>query len=485
MRYTFFLIILLIGGVKDGWAGALTICDAGGRQLEPRIASDGKDFLVVWEDGRSGILDIFGRIIRGGTLLDTFAIYKGTVDNWYPRVVWNGENYLVVWSANEQIVYGQFIDKDGSLVGSTFVIAAGAFRRHLAIASNGDNHLVLWTQMKSDTCDIYATLVSKNGDSIAAPFAITTAPDSQAFPKAIAINSKNYIVVWEDRRSGNYDIYGRKLDPNGSFIDGEILVCEGAMGVNARKPSIASAGDTVIVVWEENDGWMFGYYNIWCDILDASLTLLYEDSIVSFTGEDQRDPVVTKSPTYCDKNRFLVSWHDYRDDPSKADVYYTEVNSKGSCNKDGIQITSLSGDEWKTDISAMDWYATGGFLVVWKDENNLPPTDPSNICGYIWECPLSIEETSYPKMETIYATPNPFITVVRVQWSGISEKQELRLQIYDLSGRLVKTLTPNPLSLTTAVEWDGKDEKGKKVLPGIYFAKLSDKPHCILKLIKF
>ena len=67
--------------------------------------------------------------------------------------------------------------------------------------------------------------------------------------------------------------------------------------------------------------------------------------------------------------------------------------------------------------------------------------------------------------------PNPFTTVTSVKWSGISEKQELSLQIYDLSGRLVKTLATNHLPLTTAVEWDGTDACGKKETPGIYFVK--------------
>jgi flagellar hook assembly protein FlgD len=67
--------------------------------------------------------------------------------------------------------------------------------------------------------------------------------------------------------------------------------------------------------------------------------------------------------------------------------------------------------------------------------------------------------------------PNPFTSVVSVQCSGISEGQKISLQIYDLSGRLVKSfsLITNHLPLTTAVSWDGRDNNGKEVKSGVYF----------------
>jgi flagellar hook assembly protein FlgD len=49
----------------------------------------------------------------------------------------------------------------------------------------------------------------------------------------------------------------------------------------------------------------------------------------------------------------------------------------------------------------------------------------------------------------------------------------LQLQIYDLAGRVVKSLpVPNPQSPITKVIWDGKDNLGEKASPGVYFVKL-------------
>ena len=49
------------------------------------------------------------------------------------------------------------------------------------------------------------------------------------------------------------------------------------------------------------------------------------------------------------------------------------------------------------------------------------------------------------------------------------------MKIYDLAGRLVKTLFDSELSTLNSqlsVVWDGKDKNGKKVGSGVYFYKL-------------
>ena len=50
----------------------------------------------------------------------------------------------------------------------------------------------------------------------------------------------------------------------------------------------------------------------------------------------------------------------------------------------------------------------------------------------------------------------------------------MEIQIYDLSGRLVRNLSlPTAYSLLpTGVAWDGRDSAGRRVAPGIYFVKL-------------
>jgi len=68
--------------------------------------------------------------------------------------------------------------------------------------------------------------------------------------------------------------------------------------------------------------------------------------------------------------------------------------------------------------------------------------------------------------QNIKVFPNPFTTELSVACSGIKKGQKVTLEVYDVSGRLVKSvpLTTNHLSLGTDLK------------PGIYFLKLNGKP---------
>ena len=80
--------------------------------------------------------------------------------------------------------------------------------------------------------------------------------------------------------------------------------------------------------------------------------------------------------------------------------------------------------------------------------------------------------------------PNPFTAVTSVQFSvpsGFGD-QRTSLRIYDVCGRLTKTLfdeviTTDHLPLTTAVSWDGTDDTGEAVASGVYFYRLTASKH--------
>ncbi len=63
--------------------------------------------------------------------------------------------------------------------------------------------------------------------------------------------------------------------------------------------------------------------------------------------------------------------------------------------------------------------------------------------------------------------PNPFTTMVRVQWSGVSEGERVSLKIYDLSGRLVKRLLNNEVIPGNKIE-----VRLEELTNGIYFVKM-------------
>jgi hypothetical protein len=70
--------------------------------------------------------------------------------------------------------------------------------------------------------------------------------------------------------------------------------------------------------------------------------------------------------------------------------------------------------------------------------------------------------------------PNPFNPSTLISYQ-LAEDSEVRLAIYEVSGRLVKTLVDEVKSAGSyGVTWNGLDDRGEKVASGVYFAVLSD-----------
>ena len=90
------------------------------------------------------------------------------------------------------------------------------------------------------------------------------------------------------------------------------------------------------------------------------------------------------------------------------------------------------------------------------------------------------ENNSFDLSEAEFeVSPNPATTKTVIEFRvGSSGLKNLQLQIYDLSGRVVKSFNLSGLGSSSHITWDRKDDGGKKVSNGIYFicGKIGDKP---------
>ncbi|MCK4307320.1 T9SS type A sorting domain-containing protein [candidate division WOR-3 bacterium] len=69
-------------------------------------------------------------------------------------------------------------------------------------------------------------------------------------------------------------------------------------------------------------------------------------------------------------------------------------------------------------------------------------------------------------------SPNPVISETHIEYA-LPKTARVTLMIYDLTGRLVKTLVNEEIETGYhTVSWDGRDNSGKKVASGIYFYRM-------------
>jgi len=81
-------------------------------------------------------------------------------------------------------------------------------------------------------------------------------------------------------------------------------------------------------------------------------------------------------------------------------------------------------------------------------------------------------ENTLPKLELLGTLPNPMRGPGRVHFS-LAEATPVRLAVYDVRGRLVRTLaqrsySPGPHS----IDWEPRAEEGTPLSQGIYFVRL-------------
>ena len=205
---------------KDGVAfpgdeNGFLICTSSNDRMFPSVASDGKDFLVVWQDKRSRRRwDIYGTIVKSdGQVLDPFPIATGklTYDQVSPALAFDGENYLVVWQ--------------------------------------GKRNAKLW--------NIYFTRVTKDGTPDTILTLLAPSPKDQATP-SVAFNGGNYFIVWQDLRNGKFwDIFGARVTPSGEILDGSGISIsptfpndqDNTIGWDKLGPVLSWDGNQFLIVW--------------------------------------------------------------------------------------------------------------------------------------------------------------------------------------------------------------------------------------------
>ena len=122
----------------------------------------------------------------------------------------------------------------------------------VALAFDGANYLVVWQDTRSGNSDIYGARVSPSGNVLdPGGFPISTAPDEQGVP-AVAFDGTNYLVVWPDPPAGlqEQDIYGARVTPSGTVLDSHEIPIS-TYDRHQGSPAVAFDGANYLVVWPD------------------------------------------------------------------------------------------------------------------------------------------------------------------------------------------------------------------------------------------
>lgn len=291
-------------------------------QSNPNTEPDGHGgAFMTWEDYRSG------------TSYDIYA----------QHVNWGGQG---LWATN-----GVTVSK------------ASSDQRYPAIVSDGaDGAIVAWQDKRNGSdYDIFAQHISASGSPLWAVNGITisAALNTQDYVRIVSDNHGGAIIVWEDNRSGNYDIYAQRVSGSGS-----ILWTTNGVGLNESQlfkpyPEVASDGAAgVIAAWQHNSPDQAHTYIYSQHILSTGVSLWQTPGITVSLNEGAFPHVIPDG-----SGGAILAW-------GSADFYAQRISAQGDLlwGPNGKIVNASSGDNIRLASDDL----SGAYLVWQLDSNSYP-----------------------------------------------------------------------------------------------------------------
>jgi len=337
----------------------------------------GDSYMVVWEEGRGSNVDIYARRVPSvGMALDSeFPVSVAPDVQSKPDLDFddNAGQFLVVWEdhrGEDWDIYGQRIGE--GLLGSNFpVVLLSGDQRTPAIACGDQVCLVVWEHWNEEdhNSDIVGQLIFSMGEPLGIALYISRADGRQTDP-AVVYNTedKEYQVVWTDRRSGlDSDIYGQRLSSIGDLLGGNfpVSVAEGGQ----REPDVAysSLDDRYLVLWEDHRA---GNADIYGRLVTNRGELSGQEFPISAAMDWQdRHPAIT----YHDlANEYLVAWEHTTEGSASSRIYWVPISDDSSQPGDICAVLDSQYDQsYPAVASGRRIYE---HLLAWQDLRNLDTT---------------------------------------------------------------------------------------------------------------
>lgn len=228
----------------------IIICNDDGGQTDPSVIFNGENYIVVWADAFIDSRDIILKAVRvdpqGGIIGSGVPFGSG---NSITDIAFDGSRCLVIWTKAQQGILGCFLNDQALPEDSTFCIDTINGSEVLArLEYDGTNYLVVWSDFDSTGVDrdIYGRLVSPGGSVVSDRIAITRIAGYQVNPD-LCFNGENYLVAWVEA-SGV--IRGRFIAPTGQLVSGIFAVSD-TMPCARDNVKSAAGSSNHLIVWSE------------------------------------------------------------------------------------------------------------------------------------------------------------------------------------------------------------------------------------------
>ncbi|MEJ2555363.1 MAG: Ig-like domain-containing protein [Anaerolineae bacterium] len=193
-------------------------------------------------------------------------------DQQQPFITRGGDMFLAVWTetrtdAGRKIgsyydgsgsdIYAARLDANGNVIDSTplIITQSAAEQNAPQVAWNGQNWLVVWLSQEPTqfywAWQVMAARVSPQGvvlDSQPIPISNLSGSSSTVF--TVDSDGSNWTVIWEGSSSGETDVMGTRISPDGVPLDpGGVVILPGTYYIRSNL-DVAFAQDEYLLTWQ-------------------------------------------------------------------------------------------------------------------------------------------------------------------------------------------------------------------------------------------
>ncbi len=210
--------------------------------------------------------------------------------------------------------------------------------------------------------------------------------------------------------------------------------------------------------WDDIDPVQHGGKVLTKDLGDGRFVVEWSRAGVDYAVIDQTfeivfyDPAVY--PTTTGDGEILFQYHEIHN--THTEKNFSTVGIESPDQTDGLLYTHCN--VYPVEAAPL----AGGRAILFTTD--APDAYPST----------DVPESDAPRVVTLHgASPNPFNPTTTISF-GLPEPGEVTVEVFDVAGRLVRTLVEGPRSAGPhRVVWDGTSDDGSDIASGVYFCRLS------------
>ncbi|MEZ4649243.1 MAG: hypothetical protein R3E97_10790 [Candidatus Eisenbacteria bacterium] len=363
----------------------------GALQMEPDAALVGNQVLLVWNDGRQGTADLWGRwIALDGTPDGSDFLVRQSNDlpsDRTPKIVPAGDgSYAITWFGgidDRQRAMAQYYDASGErIVGDRIVhdLTSGVLQRASCVAPAGDGTWwELWSDDRTGPWNCMAQLYDPSENTTGNEFALYTAErsSSQLYSDVSLFPNGEAVVTWADFQSGYLEIRARFLDVDGfptgesfrvgsSPVNADITTLDAYSTVEPFSPRVGAGATGFVVTWAVNQEG--GRLNYWAQYYDRDGVPIGDNFLVA--PNDQERPQNAAVPIMLPHGGFGIALQIQtpRGQGSDADVILQLFQDDGLPIEPRTSVADQSATGANQIDPAIAVSPFGTILISWSDD---------------------------------------------------------------------------------------------------------------------